>query len=129
MLFDDLEIAQIVVESNPGVVDEDIECVDVVDGLSDLRNIGHVQRQGRYALIRMLQWPASTGIHPVRPALERLIDERLTDPAVGPRDQNCLLFDVHRLLLSGLPSSAITAAGAERIRRGSRVFIVVVEVH
>ncbi len=45
VLFDHIEIAQIVVDGDAGVVDEDVEGVDLADCPLDLRSVGHVQRQ------------------------------------------------------------------------------------
>jgi hypothetical protein len=37
-------IAQVVLERNTGIVDEDVQSVDFLDGRPDLRRIGDVQR-------------------------------------------------------------------------------------
>ena len=43
MLFDHLGLAQIVVHGDTGVVDEDVETVNVPDGPLNLRSVGHVE--------------------------------------------------------------------------------------
>jgi len=53
-LFEHVEIAQIVVDGDARIVNEDIECVDLIDCPLDLRTVGHVERQGRHAFISML---------------------------------------------------------------------------
>jgi len=44
VLFKQVEIAQIVVDGNARIVDEDVERFDLIDCLPDLRGAGHVQR-------------------------------------------------------------------------------------
>src|SRR5262249_9210722 len=102
MLFDHVELAQIVVDCDAGVVDEDIEGADLIDCPLDLRNTGHVQCQGRHAFVGVLQCAAGARVYPLRPPSKRLIDERPTDAAVGAGDQDCLLLKVHTVLLSDL---------------------------
>jgi hypothetical protein len=103
VLFDHIEIAQIVVDGDAGIVDEDVEGVDLVDRPLDLRNAGHVQRQGRHAVVGVLQCAARSRIDSFRPPSKSLIDERLTD--------------------AGGPSSAATPPdfGARRLVAKSRV--------
>ncbi len=55
VLFDGVEIAQIVIDGDAGIVDEDVERADLLDRAVDLRGVGHVQRQRRHALIGDLQ--------------------------------------------------------------------------
>jgi len=51
--FEHGPIAQVVVERHAGVIDEDVERVDFIDGSLDLRSVGHVQGQGCDAPIRV----------------------------------------------------------------------------
>src|SRR5262245_15077777 len=70
-------------------------------GPLDLRNAGHVQRQGRHAFIVVLQCAvARSRIYPLRTPSQRLFDERPTDATVRAGDQNCLILNVHTVLLS-----------------------------
>ena len=88
-------VAQVIVERDAGIVDEEIEGFDLVDGSLDLRHVGHVQGQGRDALVGVGQRHASTGIHALRASPQGFLDERPPDAAVGPGNENCSLFDSH----------------------------------
>src|SRR5205823_7184251 len=81
-------IAQVVVERDAGVVDEDIERFDVLDGCLNLRRIGDVEGQRRDPRIRVNQGLPRTGIDPSGATEQGLLDERLADAAIGPGDQN-----------------------------------------
>jgi len=48
------EIAQIVVDGDARIVNEDIECVDLIDSPLDLRTVVTVERQGGHAFIGVL---------------------------------------------------------------------------
>src|SRR5580704_15019922 len=47
----------------------------------------------------MLQWTARCRIHPFCTPSKRLIEKRPADAAVGTRDQDCLVRNVHAVLL------------------------------
>jgi hypothetical protein len=64
--FEHGRIAQVVVERQAGVVDQDVERFDVIDCSPNVRRVGHVQGQGPDAPIRMGQRPARAGVHPFR---------------------------------------------------------------
>src|SRR5580658_1895392 len=110
VLLDGLKTAQIVVESDARVVNENVEGVDLAGRPLDLLNAGDIERQRGYAFIGESECAACSCIDPLRSSPERLIDERPADTAVGARDQNCLVFDVHTVLLFraaiGLPDLA-----------------------
>src|SRR5258708_5016249 len=105
MLFDHFGLAQIVVHGDAGVVDEDIQSVDLADGPLDMLGVGDVQRQGLHPFIRMLKWAASSRITPLCSSFQRLFDECSTDVSVRAGNQDCLIFDVHTILLHDLCSS------------------------
>jgi hypothetical protein len=50
-----VEITQIVIDWDAGIVDEGVERADLVGRLPDLRGVGHVQRYLRHAFIGDLQ--------------------------------------------------------------------------
>src|SRR5262249_27323193 len=100
MLLDEVGTAQIVVVGDAGIVDEDVEGVDLVDRTLDLRIAGHIQRQGSHAPVGAFQCATRSRIDPLRPPLERLVDEGATDAAVGARDQDRLVGNVHSVLPS-----------------------------
>ena len=93
--FEHGPIAQVVVERHAGVIDEDVERVDFIDGSLDLRSVGHVQGQGCDAPIPVGQGLARAGIYPFRTSVQRFLDQGLSDAAIGPGDQNCLVCDGH----------------------------------
>src|SRR5215472_2012107 len=99
MLFDYFEIGQIVVNRDAGIVNEDIERTDLLDCLLDLRSVGHVQGHGCHAFVGDLQWAASTRVNPLCPASKRFIHQRPPDAAAGAGDQDCLVLNVHTVLL------------------------------
>jgi hypothetical protein len=95
VLFDHVEIAEIVVDGDAGIVDEDVEGVDVVGCLPDLLNVGHVQRQRRDAPVQVGEGVARTGIHSLRASPQGFLDQGLSDTAICPSYQNCFVFDCH----------------------------------
>src|SRR5215831_18359137 len=84
---------------------------DLARRLLDLRNVGHVERDGRDAFVRVLDCPARCRIYSRRASPECLIDERLADAAVGAGDQNGLIRDVHVVLLFEIRPSVRYYAG------------------
>ena len=83
-------IAQVVVEGDAGVVDENVEGLDRSTARLDLRRVGHVQDQGRDPLVMVGKRPAGAGVHPACASPQRFLDQRLADPTVGPGYQHCL---------------------------------------
>ena len=83
VLFDDVEAAQIVVDGDAGVVDEDIERLDLRDSGLNLRRARHVQPDGGHACIDMVQRAASAGVDSAGSSCERFVDERPPDAPVG----------------------------------------------
>ena len=91
MLFDGAGPAQVIEESDAGVVHEEVERAHLLDRLKDLRGAGHVQPQGPHPRVGVRNDGAHARVDSLRPPSERLIDEGLADAAVGTRDQDCLL--------------------------------------
>ena len=101
MLFERGTIAEVIVVRHAGVVDEDVERLDALDGCLNLRGVGHVQGQGRDAPIRVGQGLARTGVHPLRASPQGFLDQRLPDTAIGPGHQNCSCLRLSCTLLKG----------------------------
>jgi hypothetical protein len=102
-------VAEVVVERDAGVVDQDVERLDGLDRRLDLALIGHIEGDARDARIRVGQGLPAAGVDPLRAASQRLLDQCLPDAAIAPGHQKCLAFDRH-------DSSAVVVRG--RIRRG-----------
>jgi hypothetical protein len=90
-----VEIAQIVVESDAGIVDENVERFNSVDSCLNLLGISHVQGQGPDAPIYVGQGLARTGLYPLRTSPQGFLDQRLSYTAIGPGHQNCFVCDCH----------------------------------
>src|SRR5262249_42243140 len=90
-----IEIGQIIVGCDAGIVDQDVERADLLHCALNLRNVCHVKHQRRHSLAGMLQCATSTCVNPLCPPSHRLIDECSTDPAVGACDQDRLIRDIH----------------------------------
>jgi hypothetical protein len=88
-------MAEVVVKRDAGVIDEDVERLEALNSRPSLHRVGHVQGQGRDAVIRVGRWLARTGIHPLRASPQGLLDQRLSDAAIGPGHQNCSVCDCH----------------------------------
>jgi hypothetical protein len=88
-------IAQVVLERNTGIVDEDVQSVDFLDGRPDLRRIGDVQRQGRDPTVGVDKGLARAGIRfaPLRASSE---PSRGRDLLRSPEPLN-LRFSLHLL--------------------------------
>jgi hypothetical protein len=65
-----------------GIVDEDIERIDLVGSFPNLRGIGHVQRQAVHAFVGMHKGLARSGIHALRTSSQGFINQRPTDATV-----------------------------------------------
>src|SRR5262249_46348597 len=100
VLFDDTQIAQVVVDGDAGVVDEDVEGVDRFDRPLDLRRIGYVEREGRDAVIGESGWTAASGKHLLRSSSKGLGEEGAADAAVCPSDQDCLVRNVDPVVVT-----------------------------
>jgi hypothetical protein len=74
VVFEGAAIAEVGVEAQAGVVDKDIEGLDALGGCPDLRGVGHVQSEGRDALIRVGQGLACTGVDPLRASVQGFLD-------------------------------------------------------
>ena len=96
VLLDHFEIAQIVVDSDAGIVDEDVEGFNFADRLLDLRSVGHVQRHGCHAPVQVGKGLARPGVHPLRASPQCFLDQRFSYTAIGPGHQNCFVCDCHR---------------------------------
>src|SRR5258708_10834468 len=55
VLLDGVRIDQIIVNSDAGIVNEDVEGADLIDAPLDLRKVRHVQRRWRHTFVRLLQ--------------------------------------------------------------------------
>src|SRR5258707_7821225 len=95
MLLDHLEIAQIVVDRNTGIIYKNVKGIYFGSRLLNLRGAGHVQSYRRHAFVRMSDCVARTRIYPLRATLECLFDESSTDASVGASDQDCFICDSH----------------------------------
>jgi hypothetical protein len=87
VLFDDVELAQVVIDGDAGVVDEHIERVELLDCCLNMCRVRHVQCHGRHAFIKMVQCAASAGIHSPRTSPERLVNKRSTNASVCSGNQ------------------------------------------
>jgi hypothetical protein len=96
VLFQHGAIAQIIVKRQAGVIDEDIERFDSLDSALNLRSVGYVKGQGRNAPIQVGQGLARTGIHPLRASAQGFLDQRLSNTAIGPGDDDILIFEAHQ---------------------------------
>ena len=95
VLLDGIEIGQIVVDGDARVVHEKIEAADLAGRPLDLHHVGHVQRQGRHAIVGDLERSARSRVDPLRTPVERLTDKGTADAAVGAGDQDCLVRHIH----------------------------------
>jgi hypothetical protein len=95
VLFKRGTFAEVIEERQAGVVDEHVERLDTLDRCLSLRSVGHVQGQGRDPPILVHQRLARTGVRPLRASPQRLLDQRLSDTAIGPGHQNCFVCGCH----------------------------------
>jgi hypothetical protein len=95
VLFDQLEIAQIVVDRNPRIVYKNVK--GIYFGCRPLNLLGarHVQSCRRHAFVRMSDCVARTRIYPLRATLQCLFDESSTNAPVGAGDQDGFICDSH----------------------------------
>jgi hypothetical protein len=91
LLLHRIEVAQIVIERDAGIVSEHVECADLTRHRLDLRNVGHVERDGSHPCVRVFDCSARSRIDSVRAESQYLIDERPADAAVSASDQYCLI--------------------------------------
>src|SRR5262249_27604256 len=89
-------VAQVVVERDAGVVDQDVEGVDALGGRLDLRRAGYVQGNRRDPRVRVGGGPARACVHALCAPAEGFGDQRLPDAAIGPGDQDRLACYSHR---------------------------------
>ena len=94
MPFEGVTIAEVGIEPDAGVVDEDVEGLDSLDCGTDLRRVGHVQVQRRHAPIGVGQRLTRSGVHTVRASPQSFLDQRLSNTAIGSGHQNCFAFHV-----------------------------------
>src|SRR5437870_8240252 len=100
MLFDELEIGQIVVNGNAGIIDEDIKRTDPLRSLLDLRSVGHVQGYRCHALIGDFECAASSRIDLLGTPSKSLIHERPPDAAAGARDRKSTRLNSSHVAIS-----------------------------
>src|SRR5260370_16269759 len=98
MLFDHLEIAQIVVDRNTGIIYKNVKGIYFGGRPLNLRGARHVQSYRRHAFVRMSDCVARTRIYPLRATLECLFDESSTNPPVAPGAQHSFISDSHVFL-------------------------------
>ena len=85
--FDPCAIAEVIVKVHAGVVDQNVERLDILDRSLNLRRAGHVQRHWRHTLIGILQrFAACSRIYSLCTPPKRLIDERSADASVRACD-------------------------------------------
>ena len=95
-LFERNPIGQIVVLRHAGVVDKDIERLDTFYRRMNLRCVGHIQRQGSHARVRVFQGTrANPRINGLRSAFECLTYQCPTNATVRAGNQDCLILNVH----------------------------------
>ncbi len=68
VLLENGAIAEVVVRRDAGVVDENVQRVDLLDGRPDLRGVGHVECEWRDPLVRVRERLPSTGVDAPRTA-------------------------------------------------------------
>ena len=95
VVFERGTIAQVVEQEHAGVVDEDVQRLDLACGLPHLLRTGDVQDQWRDAPVGVLQRLARAGVHPGRAPGEGLLDQCPPDAAAGAGHQDCLACDCH----------------------------------
>ena len=100
MPFEVGAFAQVFVMVNSSIVDQDIERFDFLDSVLNLSGVGHVQSQLRDAPIGMGKRLARSRIHALRASLQGFLNQCTADASVRAGDQDCLVFDVHNILLS-----------------------------
>src|SRR5262249_51355330 len=88
-------IAEVIAKRQAGIVDEEIERLDLLDGSLNLRRVRHVQRQRRDAPVRVGQGLARTRIYPLRTSPEGFVDQCTPDTAIRAGDENCSVCDFH----------------------------------
>ena len=86
VLLDHFGFAQIVVNRDAGIVDQDVEGLDPGCRSLDLRCVSHLQRHRRHPSIGMLPWRACPGIDGFRASFERLVNQRLANATISAGD-------------------------------------------
>jgi hypothetical protein len=95
VLFDHLEIAQIVVDRNAGIIYKNVKGIYFGGCPLNLRGARHVQSYRRHLFIRMSDCVARTRIYPLRATLECLFDESSANAPVGAGDKDRFICDSH----------------------------------
>jgi hypothetical protein len=88
-------IAEVVVARDAGVVDQDIQRLDLLGSCLNLRRVGHVQGQRPGARVGVGQGLARAGKDPLGASAQGFGDQGLPDAAVGPGHQDGLVGDGH----------------------------------
>ncbi|WP_291705387.1 hypothetical protein [Bradyrhizobium sp.] len=99
MLLDNFGIAEIVVDRDAGIVDEDVEASDRAGCARNLSRIGDIKHQRRHTLVGMLELAARSRLNLACSTPNRVINERPPDAVVSASDQNTLICDIHSGLL------------------------------
>jgi len=72
-------VAEVVVQRQAGVVDEDVERLDLLNHGESLRGVRHIKDQRCDARIRVGEGAPRAGVHPPGASPQRFLDQRLTD--------------------------------------------------
>jgi hypothetical protein len=95
VLLEQGRVAQIVVNGDTGIIDEDVEAIDLGAGLLDLRSVGHIEPDRRHARVGGEWRAARSRMDTLRPASQCFGDQRLADTPVGAGDKYDLVRYVH----------------------------------
>ena len=88
MTLERLTAAEVIRQRDPGVVDQEVKLVDLLDGSPDLRRVSDVEHQRRDPVAGMCLRLPGSGIHPLGASPQYLFDERSPETAVGSGDKN-----------------------------------------
>jgi hypothetical protein len=91
VLLERISVGQIVGERDAGVVDQNVKGLHLLDGRLDLCPVGHVEREGRDALIGDAHRLSRGGVHPLGTHREGFVNQRPSEAAVGSGHQHRLV--------------------------------------
>jgi hypothetical protein len=98
MRFEQRTMAEVVVQPQAGIVDEDVERLHVLDRRLNLPRVGHVLDQGRDAPISVGQGLPGTGVDPLSASPQGFLGQRSPDATIGSGHQDCAVCDFHTIL-------------------------------
>jgi hypothetical protein len=99
LLLDRVEIGQVFENSDACIIDEEVKLGNLIDCPLDLRSVGYVQRERCHAWISIWKCAPSARKDFFRSPIERFFNKGCTEATVGAGDQDCLLRDMHNVLL------------------------------